>query len=71
MGCLFWLKFACFLQISVLWIAFLSNFIAILLFQFTAIQNFGMFLCKFAHFGLVFFGFPSMFLYLTNLLVVS
>jgi len=39
-------------------IAFLSNFVAILLFQFTAKRNFGVFLCKFAEFGLVFSDLP-------------
>ena len=71
-GCLFlglfWLKFACFMQISVLRIAFLSNFMAILLFQFTVKRNFGVFLCIFTHLGLVSFVFAWLFLYLTNLL---
>jgi len=41
---------------------------AILLFKFTAKRNLDVFLCKFAH-GL-FFGFASLFLCLTNLLVL-
>jgi len=48
---------------------FFSNFMAILLFQSTAKRNLGGFLCKFDHFGLVFLGFASLFLYLTILLV--
>ena len=47
----FWV---CFLQISVLRIAFFSNFMALLLFQFTAKGILGVFLWKFPHFGLVF-----------------
>jgi len=47
-GCLFlglfWLKFACFLQISVVRIAFFSNLMAILLFQCTAKRNLDVFL---------------------------
>jgi len=42
--CLFYLKFACFLQICVLQIPFLSNFMALLKFQFTAKGNLGVFL---------------------------
>ena len=64
------IKIACFLQVSVLRIDFLSNFMAILLFQCIAKRNLGVFLCIFAHFGLVLFGFASLFLYLINLLVL-
>jgi len=56
--CLF---FRIFLQISVLRIAFLSNFMAILLFQFTTKRNLGVILCKFAHFGFVFLDMPPCF----------
>jgi len=52
------LRVACFLWVSVLRIAFLSNFMAILLFQFTTKRNLGVFLCKLAHFGLVFSDLP-------------
>jgi len=48
---------------------FFSNFMALLLFQFTAKRNLGKFFCKFAHFGLVFFRFASLLLFLTYLLV--
>jgi len=72
-GCLFlglfWLKFALFFADFCIADCFFSNFMAILRFQFTAKRNLGVFLCKFAHFGLVFFGFASLFLYLTILLV--
>jgi len=47
----FW---ACFLQSSVLQIAFFPVFMALLPFQFTAKGTLGMFLWKFAHFALVF-----------------
>jgi len=50
-SCLFW---ACFLQVSVLRIAFYKNCMALLLFQFTTKRNLDVFLCKFANFGLVF-----------------
>jgi len=62
---LFW---ACFLQISILQIAYLWNFMDILLFQFTEKWNLGVFLCKFAHFGLVFSDLPPCFCIKTNLL---
>jgi len=56
-GCLFlglfYLKFACFLQI-----AFFPNFMALLPFQFTAKSILGVFLWKIAHFGLVFSDLP-------------
>ena len=54
----FW---ACFLQISVLLIAFFKNFMALLLFQYTAKDISGVFLWKFAHFGLVFSDLPPCF----------
>jgi len=50
-----------FLQVSALRIALLSNFIAILLFEFTAKRNLGVLLCIFAHFGLVFSDLPPCF----------
>jgi len=40
---------------------FFSNCITCLLFQFTEKQNLGVFLCKFAHFGLVFSNLPPCF----------
>jgi len=64
--CLFF--WACFLQISVLRIVFLSNFMTIFLFQFAAKRNLGVFLCECAHFCF-FFGYDSL-LHLTNLLVL-
>jgi len=53
----FW---ACFLQISLLRI-FFSNFMALLLFQFTAEGRLGVFLRKFAHFRLDLSDFPLCF----------
>jgi len=45
---------ACFLQISVFWFVFFSDFMALLVFQFTTKRNLGMFLYEFAPFGLAF-----------------
>ena len=71
-GCLFLglfqLKFACFLQISVLRIAFFSNFTALLLFQCTARGILGVFLWNFSQLGL-FFRFASLLFYLIFLLI--
>jgi len=61
----FLIKIGLFLQIFV---CGLLKFKAILLFQFTAKRNLGVFLCKFSHLGL-FFGFASL-LYLICLLVL-
>ena len=60
---MFWLKFACFLGLffcSFLFCGFLFffKFHGTFALQFTSKQNLGVFLCKFAHFGLVFSDFP-------------
>jgi len=47
------LKLACFCRFLFA-DCFFSNFMTLLLFQFTAKRNLGVFLCKFAHFGLFF-----------------
>ena len=57
------IKFACFLQIFVLRIAFFFKVHGTFGVQLTAKRNLGMFLCKFAHFGLVFSIFPPIFLF--------